>query len=638
MEREYMRDLSRKRQSEPDNLKLLLPIKTKDGAIVKKLGQRSATEIEDSNQNVTEEPPKKKKKINKKFVVQSEEIQVDPNRPIAMVELIAQRENAKNAYRCKIGELASEVLEDPEKRYSNVTALIRFMDEKNANVRVTVCSLTIKALLEIFLDILPEYSIRSQEGPLKKETIQLQKYETHIIKCYEQYLKKLEKMVGVLKQKIAVDKMKKDDIYLAKLSIKVMCKLLTSQPYFNFSTNIATFLVPYLNHRFVNIREQVANCFSELFKEDKRGQLSLLIVQKINKYIVAHYHKVHSEMLTVLLGLKISESMVKDKDQDKKTTDFSKEKRSNFTKITEVLYLIYFRTLKNYSNSSILTSCLEGLAKFAPCINIDFYADLVAFLNNLLENEELNLKQQLYCIHSALLILNIQAATINVDPTTFHTHFYRKLLDIHAGTTSSELSVILKTMTQVIVKRYKMMTPSVVIAFIKRIFTASLNLDQETALEIIQMIKPVMLNCKGASNLVETDCDSTVQFYLPENDCPENSSAYGTSLWEIVALQRHPSTAIQATAKSIVKELLGKTDEYSLNKLAKFSQDSQKPYDPNYGSFLTTAPLPKKAPKRCKVHDYQVLKLIKTIDPEGSFNSTTLNSSDATEKENEKKE
>lgn len=71
--------------------------------------------------------------------------------------------------------------------------------------------------------------------------------------------------------------------------------------------------------------------------------------------------------------------------------------------------------------------------RFAHCINVDFYHDLINVLDHLIENEALGHKEQLCCVQTVFTILSYQGATINIDPIRFYTHFYANLLNIDAG-------------------------------------------------------------------------------------------------------------------------------------------------------------------------------------------------------------
>lgn len=57
------------------------------------------------------------------------------------------------------------------------------------------------------------------------------------------------------------------------------------------------------------------------------------------------------------------------------------------TEILKVVFVTYFRVLKTVGHSPLLSPVLEGLAKFAHLINVDFFSDLMAALQTLLNNK-----------------------------------------------------------------------------------------------------------------------------------------------------------------------------------------------------------------------------------------------------------
>lgn len=56
-----------------------------------------------------------------------------------------------------------------------------------------------------------------------------------------------------------------------------MCELLVTHPYFNYSQNIAQVLIPFLNHRTASVREKVKNTCETVFKDDKKGEITLKV-------------------------------------------------------------------------------------------------------------------------------------------------------------------------------------------------------------------------------------------------------------------------------------------------------------------------------------------------------------------------
>lgn len=125
------------------------------------------------------------------------------------------------------------------------------------------------------------------------------------------------------------------------------------------------------------------------------------IVRKLNQYIKLKAHSVHSEVLSVLLFLRIKDiNLDKEKEEDtkqKKLTSYKqrilalnkKERKKNkkleqierelletkaeenkqtkqklLAEIINIVFMIYFRILKQAPNSKILSICLQGLAKY----------------------------------------------------------------------------------------------------------------------------------------------------------------------------------------------------------------------------------------------------------------------------------
>lgn len=58
------------------------------------------------------------------------------------------------------------------------------------------------------------------------------------------------------------------------------------------------------------------------------------------------------------------------------------------------MFVTYFRVLKTVGHSPVLSPVLEGLAKFAHLINVDFFNDLMGALHTLLNNKVLYFTSQ----------------------------------------------------------------------------------------------------------------------------------------------------------------------------------------------------------------------------------------------------
>lgn len=113
---------------------------------------------------------------------------------------------------------------------------------------------------------------------MKKDTLALQNYEATLLRSYKSYLQRLEKISKILKRKKGnTQSVNERKMQLGEIAVSCMCELLTVHPYFNFSVNIANYILPLLDNKRSSVREKVAQCISQIFKEDKRGQLSLTV-------------------------------------------------------------------------------------------------------------------------------------------------------------------------------------------------------------------------------------------------------------------------------------------------------------------------------------------------------------------------
>ncbi|XP_026674168.1 nucleolar complex protein 3 homolog isoform X2 [Ceratina calcarata] len=645
-------------------VRMLLPTKTKNGVIQKRL-------IEDNNVNEFDEQDdeelfdKDQDDDASSADMESNLDDDEDKKPVSMVELLACRNEVLRSKRLKIGLLSSSLLESPEAKVENFKVLLELMEETNPEVYITVRKLATVSLLEVFKDLLPSYQIHQiqQEGVrFKKETYALQNYEVTLLRYYRRYLQKLEKMCNILrKRKGDTRHIREQELELGKVAVTCMCGLLTTHPYFNYSVNVATFLVPLLDNKHEFVRQEVLKCISQIFKEDKRAELSLKMVRKLNQYIKLKAHSVHSEVLQVLLSLRIKDvNLDKEKEEEtkqkkltshkqrilalskrerkrnKRLEEVEKElletkaeenkqtKQKLLTEITSMVFTIYFRILKEAPNSKILSICLEGLAKFAHCINLDFYQDLVAAINKLMAEGNLSLRDQLHCIHCVFTILSGQGSALNIDPYRFYAHLYKILLNIHCGKTHSETEILIKVLVQALILRRKRITQSRLIAFIKRIAILSLQLQHNSALGVLGIIKQTMQLGKTADILLDTDCTSGDGLYQAELEEPECCNAHCSALWELTALQRHYHVIVQKMAKNIAWAV-PPTGEGSLSpQISKLSPEELCiEFDPTGVVFKPTVPVPKKTNTKRTVtnHHFQNSEFKEYIN---SINNTKL--------------
>ncbi|OAD53274.1 Nucleolar complex protein 3 like protein [Eufriesea mexicana] len=608
LEEKYENSMSKIKEKEGvKKVRMLLPTKTQNGVIEKRLIE----EIKDDENESDDKHDTEDGDMEIESNIYNEDDD-KTKKPVSIIELLACRKEVLRSKRLKIGLLSSTLLETPETKCENFKTLLELMEDTNPEVYITVRKLATVSLLEVFKDLLPSYQILQiqQEGlKLKKETLALQNYEATLLRYYRRYLQKLEKMTNILRKKKGdIRQIKKQELELGKVAITCMCDLLTIHLYFNYSINIANFLIPFLDNKYE------------------------FIVRKLNQYIKLKAHSVHYEVLLVLLSLRIKDANLdKEKEEEtkqkklmshkqrilalskrerkknKKLEQVEKElletkaeenkqsKQKLLTEITNIVFTIYFRILKQAPNSKILSICLEGLAKFAHCINLDFYQDLVTVINKLMDEGNLSLRDQLHCIQCVFTILSGQGSALNLDPYRFYAHLYKNLLNIHCGRTHLETEILIKILVQALIYRRKRITQNRLIAFIKRIATLTLQLQHNSALGILGLIRQTMQLGKTANILLDTDCTTGNGSYQAELEEPEYCNAQCSALWELAALQRHYHSIVQKMAKNIAWDV-PPTGEGSLSpEIAKLSpEELHTVFDPTDVVFKPAVSVPKK--------------------------------------------
>ncbi|XP_055707209.1 nucleolar complex protein 3 homolog [Phlebotomus papatasi] len=569
----------------------LLPIKTKQGFIPQSMVVTEEDEKKPLNGEEEDEPEEEDSEVNDsdEEIIRDQgddDVQVKKeDTAVSVADLLIHREQEVQKQKFRIGIICSGILERPEERIKNFTSLFDLMTRVTKAGSLNLVSIRKVALLsalEVFKDIIPEYKlghVETETVKLKKDTLIRVTFENVLLQQYKKYLQILEKITMTLSKKKPAGQgpVTAVQISLGEVATNCLCELVLAHPNFNFSPNIGQTLVYLSNSRFPQIREKVNQCFRTIFKTDKRLDLTLHIIRRINHLVKTKQNNVYPEVLTSLTSLYIKdinldaekEKEIKEKKleakksrvmnlskrerkRQKKMKELEKElletkaeenkesRQHKLTEITKLIFNIYFRILKNDPNSKLLATTLEGLAKFAHVINLEFFSDLVNVLNSIMETVELDYREQLHCIQTVFVMLSGQGEVLNIDPIRFYNHLYRNLLIVHAGKNHGDFLIILKTLTEVLVKRRKDVTYQRLLAFTKRIMTASLQVLHNGSLGCICVAKNMLqLTSKAVDVLLDTETFVGSGRYDPELPDPEYCNANCTLLYEVSALMRH---------------------------------------------------------------------------------------------------
>lgn len=565
-EQEYKKQILKEVRRETNRL----PIKTKEGVL-----QHS----EDQNEEEVSSAESEDDDVEPSDVEDLSEDDTSAPKSVTAMELFTTQNKTLEEKKIQVGSLSAGILENPNEKISNFKTLFNLMNDKNIGNYTTIKKLLVVSLLEVFRDLLPSYKIKQEidkSVKLKKDTLRLEKYEVSLLQYYKKYLQTLERMTIVLIKKKGSNYIpSKAEKSLGELAAGALCDLLQTHSYFNYADNIAQTVVPLLNNRNVVVQEKVSTACKNIFKEDKKGEITLKILRLINQYAKKHSN-VKPSVIAPLLSLQIKdinldgerENLVKQKKlmshksnvlrlskmerkRKAKLQELEKEllevkaeenkqaKKKNQTEITKVAFGLFFRMLKTTRNTKVLDVCLRGISKFAHCINVDFYVDLINILDNLMKDDWLDYSEQQRCIQTVFLILSQQGDILNLDPTRFYTGAYENLLTIHASKNYKDFSIVLETLTYALLKRHKRITSKRMTSFLKRITTLSLQLLHNGTLGCLGIVKSLFQLNKTLDILLDMESAPGDGKYLPELNDPEYSNASATALYELALLHSH---------------------------------------------------------------------------------------------------
>ncbi|OXB53669.1 hypothetical protein ASZ78_013386 [Callipepla squamata] len=572
--------IPRRTNTEPEKeLIHLLPIKDKRGIIPQTIEKPVPDDAEDEEEDTEE-------------MEEAEDFTEEPPPVLTPEEMAAQRKITLQERKVHIAALASAILSDPENNIKKLKEMRAMLMEQDPNVAVIVRKLVMVSLMEVFKDIAPSYKIRplteaEKATKVKKETQRLREFEEGLVSQYKFYLENLEQTIKDWKQR----KLKKSNVVslkaykgLAEVAVRCLCELLVALPHFNFHNNIIVLIVPLMNDTSKTISELSCEAIKKLFKQDKLGFASLGVVKVISGLVKGRNYNVRPEVLKVFLHLRIKEVELKKDSEDiapKKKFMTFKEKRKNLsrmqrkwkkaeeklerelleaeaseskekklklhTETLNIVFLTYFRILKRARKSPLLPAVLEGLAKFAHLINVEFFDDLLTVLHSLIASDDLSYRESLHCILSAFQILSGQGDVLNIDPMKFYTHLYKTLFSLHAGGTNKDIGIVLQCLDVMLAKRRKQVSQQRALAFMKRLSTLALHVLPNSSIGILATNRILMQTFPKMDLLLDNESQGS-GVYLPELDEPEHCSAQNTALWELHLLQRHYHPTVQKFA------------------------------------------------------------------------------------------
>ncbi|KAJ3096973.1 Nucleolar complex protein 3 [Phlyctochytrium planicorne] len=607
----------------PSNKPEKLPTITPEGKILRV--KKEATKPEPKKAAASEGQEKKIETTNGKQSKKQQKKEAEDQQK-KQQELIMSDKGLLKQMRLEAQEnlatMASTLMENPEENIG----MLKNLRDIGKTPDPYVFKLCLLTQLAVYKDVIPGYRIRpltdiEKSQKVSKEVKKLRNFEDGLVSNYQAYLQQLE---SSLKYHLGKDKgsdgskESKRDPSVGTTCIRCLTELLTGATHFNFRSNIMTAVVGHMATRNPpDIAVMCCNAIKRVFQNDLSGETSLEAVRLIAKFVKTRNFMVPAEVLGTFLHLRLKDELSPDavlgkdnpkkrKRDDKEKVHISKknrkvakkdaevekelkeaeaevdrtEKKRNQTETLKFVFITYFRVLKGAKESPQLPVVLDGLSRFAHLINIDFFADLIKVLKEIVHQQidrydnqmdDTAIEISLHCILAAYRILTGQGEAINIDLKDFNTSLFSQLMRVatrpyaaiansksnSGGSTikhlkdqkkRSEVELALTGIELSFAKK-KQIPITRAAAFAKRVMTAALSLPAHASIACIGLVRNMLMNHTRLQQLLDAEERLGAGAYLPFLDDPELCNPFSSTLWEVPILHNHYHPVVRTLAK-----------------------------------------------------------------------------------------
>ncbi|UMM32303.1 hypothetical protein L5515_006149 [Caenorhabditis briggsae] len=565
----------------------LLPIKLKDGTLIRPTREKEVEEQEEEEKSDIDEG-------------EEDEPHKEDFSHLSASELITKRRELLQEFKDTIASHANMLLANPQVNIVRLRDLYNLCNGEKVHslVREPVQKLAMASTLQVLLDIVPGYAIREQTAEeksqkQKKETRNLVNFEESLLRYHLKYLQLCEKLSNKL---VGKDRHNDENTFTFKmgiLSVKALARIVISAPHFNYSTNIISSLVRLSLAKNETVVKEVCDAIRTVFKEDLHLKITLFTSRSISTLVTKRKGRVPPELLKTLLSMNITEVANEDKKSGKdaliaKKYQIKKERASKTAKkykkqlarleadlleveaeesltkkmkhATEAMkfaFQTYFSVLKRMPSSALLEPVLEGLSKFAHLLSIEFYEDIVSTMENMVQNENLKPLDQLHCINTVFVILSGDGQLLNIDPSKFYRLAYRVLnhlpFEKRPEQRKNQIVMATKTLETMLVTRRKAVPLSRVAAFVKRLLSIATVLDDFPALCIVSLVRSLFIAHPKLSSMIEDEEGGAPGVFRQDIDDPDVANALASDVRdELSMLARRRNVELSRFANNIL--------------------------------------------------------------------------------------
>lgn len=270
--------------------------------------------------------------------------------------------------------------------------------------------------------------------------------------------------------------------------------------------------------------------------------------------------------------------------------------------------MLYFSIIKQTKRTPLLPAALEGLARFAHLVNVDFFRDLLGVLKSIIRGDKLDeiddndeddtsfddraigtrTRLRLLGIVTAFELLSGQGEALNIDLNDFITDLYGliptlsfdpRVEEVPSSNITSTSTLSVTAPGARVLHKKSQLAPSVDLffralnlvffspyashsisppwraaAFAKRLLSASLYFPPATAVRSIEFVTALMVREPKVEALLSTEDRTADGVYRADVDDPQVCNPFASSAFELGVLEEtHWDERVRKAAKSLGK-------------------------------------------------------------------------------------
>ncbi|KAL2653880.1 hypothetical protein R1flu_022008 [Riccia fluitans] len=542
-----------------------------------------------------------------------------PEEDMEELEEFVDIEKRRSDMRGLMAEMGTSILADPDNNLGSLRQLQDMCNERDE----TISQLAMLSSLAIFKDLIPGYRIRpptekEMEMVVSKEVRRVRDFESALLRYYQTYVqflvksaKSKSKRMTALKcicnlleavphfnfreslLKTVVPRLMSSDDDICKLCSNAIISIFKNFGKHGGDATVEAvqLIADLVKLRNCQLRPEAVQVFMSLsFDEDlvrestlaSAGQPTSKVKEKKSKREEKKEKRAKKRELAAKLRKEVK-SDFKEAEVLPEVQEFRKQQTLTLSAVFET----YFRVLKTslvprvqrelteeeekagvkpLGPRPLLGASLEGLAKYAHLINVDFMGDLLDVLRALANGGKISEEdefadgsttvwERLQCCIIAFKIVKNNMDALNIDLREFYVRFYNLLFHTTFVSEGERSGQIVAEALQAMLWEGRHTDMQRAAAFVKRLSTLALHLDSAEAIAALVTVRHLLVRYKKCRNILENDGGGTIgggmATYNAEGDDPDLSGALSTILWETSLLANHYNPNIATVASTV---------------------------------------------------------------------------------------